>query len=605
MSWNNIVESKQILSKEIGTVYKDWGGKLPIALAYPNTYYVGMSSLALQILYRRFNEHADVVCERVFWDKGGWEARRPLRSLETQQRVDEFAVWAFTISYEMDYFNVVEMLRQAGLPPLAADRDARWPLLVAGGPGITMNPEPMAPFFDAIVIGEGEEVVDTLVDTLREVGDEDRSALLDALDRIEGVYVAGKIRPVAETSQTGSDMRRIKRLWVRHLEHYPTVSSLYTPDTEFGGLHLMEIARGCGRGCRFCLAGYVYRPPREQPLDLLLDWARQGLKHRDKIGLISAAVSDHTQIDELAIRLRALGARLSVSSMRVDPISKPLVRALRESGTQTLTIAPEAGSQRLRDIINKTQTEQQILDAVDLAEAEGFPQLKLYFMIGHPGETDADVQALVDLTLEARRRFRRRLVINATPFVPKAHTPFQWEGMTDQATFERRQKAIQRGLSKHNVSVRADSPQWAAVQGVLARGDRRLAPVLLSMTQLSIPAFTRALADHGLTMETYLGARVPGEPQPWDIVESGVSSSYFLFEHRHAQRAETGLSCPPTSSGCLTCGSCDTDWAYRDTDGVPVKLTEPAMAGHKPGPWRAQDWRPAPVLIPLLDRPVG
>ena len=189
MSWNNIVESKQILSKEIGTIYKDWGGKLPIALAYPNTYYVGMSSLALQILYRRFNDHVDVVCERVFWDKGGWEARRPLRSLETQQRAEEFAVWAFTISYEMDYFNVVEMLRQAGVPPLAADRDERWPLLIAGGPGITMNPEPMAPFFDAIVIGEGEEVVDTLVDTIRDVGDDDRSELLEALDRIEGIYV--------------------------------------------------------------------------------------------------------------------------------------------------------------------------------------------------------------------------------------------------------------------------------------------------------------------------------------------------------------------------------------------------------------------------------
>ena len=326
------------------------------------------------------------------------------------------------------------------------------------------------------------------------------------------------------------------------------------------------------------------------------------MKYRDRIGLISAAVSDHTQIDEMAIRLRELGAKLSVSSMRVDPISVPLVKALRESGTQTLTIAPEAGSQRLRDIINKTQTEQQILDAVDLAEAQNFPQLKLYFMIGHPGETEADVQALVDLTLEARRRFRRRLVINATPFVPKAHTPFQWEGMTEQTTFERRQKAIQRGLSKHNVSVRADLPQWAAVQGVLARGDRRLAPVLLSMERLSISAFTRALAEHGLSMGDFLDPREPGAPQPWDIVESGVSSSYFLFEQRHAQRAETGLSCPPTSSGCLSCGSCDTDWAYRDTGGVPVKGTMASETGHKPGPWRAQDWRPAPVLIPLLDR---
>lgn len=591
MTWDVKSEAKKILSKEIGAVVKDWGGKLPVALAYPNTYYVGMSSLALQILYRRFNERPDVVCERVFWDKGGWEARRPLLSLESQQPVDEFAVWAFTISYEMDYFHVVEMLRQAGVPPLATDRDERWPLLIAGGPGITMNPEPMAPFFDAIVIGEGEEIVDVLVDTIIDVGDDHRDALLTALDGIDGVYVPQLVPEIGSVSETEPIYRRIKRLWVRHLERFPTVSAVYTPDTEFGGLHLMEIARGCGRGCRFCLAGYVYRPPREQPLELLLQWAQAGLRYRDRIGLISAAVSDHTQIDELAVRLRALGAKLSVSSMRVDPISVPLVRALRESGAQTLTIAPEAGSQRLRDIINKTQTEQQILDAVDLADREGFPQLKLYFMVGHPGETEADVQGLIDLTLEARRRFRRRLVINATPYVPKAHTPFQWEAMTDEATLVRRQKTIQRAVARHDVAVRAESPQWAVVQAVLARGDRRLAPVLLSMEHLSIDSFTAALRDHALSVEDFIGARRPGQLQPWDIVESGVSSSYFLFEQRRAARAETGLSCPPDASGCLTCGSCDTAWAYRATDGVPVKSK---------GPWRAADWRPAPTPIPLL-----
>ena len=583
MKWDQIAQARSLLERETGAIFKDWGGRQRVALAFPNTYYVGMSSLALQIIYQTFNARPDIVCERVFWDKGGQQAGRSLISLESQRPVDDFDLLAFTISFEMDYFNVVEMLLQAGIPPWAADRvdDATpdgpsWPLVIAGGPGVTMNPEPMAPFCDAIVIGEGEEIIPQLADVLREHGHGPRRELLDILDRLPGVYVPLLVSPVAEQVRYAQPPRTVRRLWVRDLASYRTASVLYTPETEFAQLHLMEIARGCGRGCRFCLAGYVYRPAREQPLPQLLEWARQGLQHSNRIGLASAAVSDHTEIDELAIALRQLGARLSVSSMRTDPLSEPLVRAMAESGTQTLTIAPEAGSQRLRNVINKTQGTDDLMAAVELAEALKFPQLKLYFMIGHPGETEADIEALVEFTRDARRRFRRRLAINATPFVPKAHTPFQWMAMADEATLRRRQQFIDRLLRPHQVAVRAESPQWAQVQGVLARGDRRLAGVLLEVVQrggLTIRSFHDALASCGLEAAEFLGAIPHDRPLPWRIVESGVSDNFFQYEWRLAERGAIGTHCPPDSAGCLTCQACDEAWAFRYTDGQPVKKT--------------------------------
>ena len=608
MKWNQIAQAKAQLEKENGAVFKDWGGRLRVALAFPNTYYVGMSSLALQIIYQTFNALPDVVCERVFWDKDGRQAGRSLISLESQRDLDEFDVLAFTISYEMDYFNVVEMLLQAGIPPLAAERSAdagpdgpAWPLIIAGGPGVTMNPEPMAPFFDAIVIGEGEEVIPQLTTIFRSQIHDNRLDLLSILDNIPGVYVPLLVPDVREQRAESRDRRAetgdrrsnpahdlrspisnlqppiprtIQRLWVRDLQAYRTASSIYTPDTEFANLHLMEIARGCGRGCRFCLAGYVYRPAREQPLSRVLDWAKQGLQHGDRIGLVSAAVSDHTEIDEMAVALRRLGARISVSSMRTDPISVPLVRAMVESGTQTLTIAPEAGSQRLRNVINKTQGVDDLMAAVELAEALKFPQLKLYFMIGHPTETDDDIEALVQFTLDARKRFKRRLAINATPFVPKAHTPFQWMAMADESTLKRRQAMIDKRLRPHQVAVRAESPQWAQVQAVLARGDRRLAPVFLTLAEqggVTIRTFHAALADAGLDASQFIGEFAHDLPLPWRIVESGVSDNFFDYEWRLTQKGETGTHCPPDSAGCLTCQACDESWAFRFTDGKPAK----------------------------------
>ncbi len=550
LDWQTIAEARSKVTKEIGTIVKDWGGQIPIALAYPNSYYLGMSSLAVHVIYRLFNEQPGIVCERTFFTKG-----QPI-SLESQRPLMDFAALAFTISFEMDYFNLVEMLRRAGIPPLAEKRDETHPLLLAGGPCVTANPEPLAPIFDALVIGEGEEMIPTLAETLRREVRAPRLELLSKWAMIPGLYVPRFYQ--VEYDGVGFKIEHeplapypIKRQWVRDLDAHPTTTVILTDETKFGDMYLIEVARGCGRGCRFCLAGFSYRPLRERSMDILLDQAQEGLGYREKIGLVGAALSDYSQIDALTQGLRQLGAQISVSSLRVDSLSERLLEALVEGGTQTLTIAPEAGSPRLRSCINKDISEEEILDAAQRASRR-FPQLKLYYMFGLPSERDEDIEALVHLTQKVKERFSGHLIVSLSPFVPKAQTPYQWAAMTPLPILEARLRYVKQRLP--SIEVRSESAAEATMQATLARGDRRVGLALARTKGKSLPAWKREVARQGLAYEGLLEER-PRGTLPWKVVDNRVSEEYLWQEWQKGTRAQNTPPCPPVE--CLKCGVCD------------------------------------------------
>lgn len=520
LDWEAISQARGKLDREEGTIFKDWGGRIPVALAFPNSYWVGMSNLGLHVIYRLFNLCRHIVCERVFYPESD---HHPI-SLESQRMMGEFAVIAFSLSFEMDYFNVVAMLRRAGIPLSSQERDESYPLLLGGGPSVTANPEPLAPIFDAFVIGEGEIAVPSLIEVLREGLDGDRRALLGRLATIPGVYVPRfydvetNDRGILDITPAPGVPYPVRRQWLPDLDSHPATSAIMTDDTEFGGMYLMEVARGCPRGCRFCLAGFACLPFRERSLETLLEQSRYGLTYRHRLGLIAASLSDYSAIVELVTRLRGMGAEISVASLRVDPLPESLLQALSESRVRTLTVAPEAGSERLRRKIGKGISTADILRAAELAARYDFPHLKLYFMLGLPTETEDDVKEIVDLVQAVRERFSRWLTLNITPFVPKAQTPFQRLSMAPPDVLDERLHYVKRNVGSMNVGVRAESSRWAQVQGVLAQGDRRVAEVLMATERTKLSAWRTALEKSGLTTESFVRGRSKDEILPWVIV---------------------------------------------------------------------------------------
>ncbi len=513
-----IVRAERLLSQEVGTIHKDWGGRIPVLMAYPNAYSVGMSNLGLHAVYALFNRYPDFVCERTFYDSSGI-------ALESKRALSEFPVAAFSFSFEEDYLRAVEMLRRAGIPLWASERDERHPLLLAGGPAVTANSEPLAPFFDAFALGEGEVLIPPLVEIFRQGLAGPREALLEWLARIPGVYVPRFYDvgyradgTIAAISPRPGFPYPLARQGALDLDAFPIGSAILTPNTEFGDMYLMEVARGCARGCQFCLAGQIYRPFRARSPGVLLAQASEGLRHRKRLGLVGTAVFDYPQLGELLGGLEELGARISTSSLRLDALSPELLGALKRGGEEAITLAPEAGSFRLRRFLGKPFTDEAIVQAAAQVEAEGFPELKLYFMLGLPGEEEADIEALASLAKKLRGVFSHRLIVQVSPFVPKAQTPLERCPMAFRKVLAERVAYLKGELARMDIRVRSESLRWAEVQAILARGDRRLAEVLALQEGRSLALWQEALASARVDPGFYLDReRPPEERLPWEV----------------------------------------------------------------------------------------
>jgi radical SAM superfamily enzyme YgiQ (UPF0313 family) len=522
MTKNRYKDRKQVLSREEGTVYKDWGGRLPVALIYPNSYYLGMSNLGIHAIYKLLNNYGDVVCERVFWEKGQNTAPA---SLESGRPLSDFAGLAFSITYELDYFNVVKILRAGGIPLYASERDERHPLIIAGGPCITANPMPLAPFFDCLCIGEAEAILPPMLPVLSEGIGGNRQELLKTLSTLPGIYA-----PQHHTDKP------VVRQWVKNLDDFPVTSAVLTRDTELGNLYLIEVERGCGWGCRFCLVSNAFRPVRYRSLDGLLTQAEVGLGYRKRIGLVGPAVTDHPRIEELVNRLRRMGAGLSVSSLRIKPLSPTVLTEVIRGGARTITLAPEAGSERLRKIINKGITESNILEAVAAVARQDIRRLKLYFMIGLPSEGDEDIEEIIRLSLTCKDILDRqsdgsRITLSISPFVPKAGTPFQWLPMATIPVLEHRLSLLRNRLQPKGISVKAESLAWTLVQTVLARGDTTLSKVLDNIEEVSLSGWRRAIRENRLDTDYFAHQQWnTGQELPWAMVDSGTRPEHLRRE---------------------------------------------------------------------------
>jgi len=564
--WQQRERARDLLSKEVGYVRKPHGGKLRVALAFPNTYFVGMSNLGFQTVYKLFNAEDDIVCERVFLPPKTELAAQlasgaPLVTLESQTAVRDFDIFAFSVSFEWDYTNVLTLLRLAGIPRLATDRTTHDPLVMIGGAVTFVNPEPLAPFADIISAGEGEALIPPLVRAFSAAGD--RDDLLRRLIAERGFYVPafydvqyasdGTIAAFVPREGTNAPPV-VRKAALKTTEAVdPPATTIFTPDTEFGSRFLVEVVRGCANLCRFCWAGYNYLPVRAFPKDRILQLAEQARPHSKRAGLVSIALCDHPEIEDILTRLVEMGYSISPASLRLDDITPTILRLLRQSGEKTITIAPETGSDRLRRVVNKTLTNDEIREAANLIFESGMENLKLYFMIGIPTETDDDLVAIRDLTLQLRERMMTyararghvgRIVGSVNPLVPKPGTAYQWLAMEDERSIERkiaRMRALMAGID--NVYFNIKSERHSFYQALLSLGDRRVAPAI-EAAERNGGNWRAAVAETGVDADFFVFRdRSHDSVLPWDIIDGGMKDDFFRAEADKAMRAEWTL--PP------------------------------------------------------------
>ena len=561
--------NKELLAAERGTVRKDWTGKIRIALAYPNRYHVGMSNLGFHAIYRLLNDYQDVVCERVFLPEENG-AHGGLRSIESQRPLDNFDIIAFSISFENDYPNVLALLTEAGIPRWSSERDTPYPLVIAGGVTAFLNPEPIAPFVDCFLVGEAEPILGPFLDVYR--SHSDKQELLQTLAmNVPGIYVPGLYDVAYNPNGTIAEFRpksgapaKVQRVVLHDLSSLDTCSVILTPHTTFRDTYLVEAGRGCPYGCRFCATGFVYRPPRFRAKDALENCLEKGGIRSNRIGLMAPAVLDVPYLAELCQKALSLGVQLSFSSLRADRLTEELLDVFKRSGLKTVTIAPDAGSERMRRVINKGMTDQDVLRAVDLLVGAGIPNLKLYFIVGLPTETMSDVEAIVALCKQVKHRFLKasrttqrigQIIVSLNSFIPKPSTPFQWVPLENVKTLKAKIKHVKDGLRRvANVRVHADLPRWAYIQALLSRGDRRTA-YLLAAVHDNNGNWAKTLKASVINADFYVHRERPlDEILAWDFIDHGINKAFLVEEYYKALREE---SSPPCDVGrCKACGVC-------------------------------------------------
>lgn len=574
MSWKLKEKLQAKLHGEKGYYVFPAGARSRFALVYPNSYFVGMSNLGLHIIYEILNKRPDTACERFFLPERKEipeyeRSKTPLLSMETQTPLQQFSLIGFAVSFEMDYFNILKILELGKVKPLAAERNEMDPLIIAGGPCATFNPEPLSLFIDAFIIGEGEEIMQHFMDVYYEaIGlHKTRHEVLKALAQVPGVYVPSLYEHIQNDDGTLREIRvlpgapeRVQRQWVKDLDAYPGHTVIVTDDTEFN-LYLIETARGCGRHCRFCMAGYCFRKPRNRSLAVIDQEVKAALVHKKRIGLMGAAISDYPEINALCKDILGEGLSMSVASFRADSVTQELVDSLAESGLKTLTMAPEAGSVKLRAVINKGIEEEHLFKAMNYGLAAGIRNFRLYIMIGLPFEEEEDIQAIIDMAVKLKdymesKKNKGVLTLSINPFIPKPFTPFQWLPMAPIKTVEQYLKKIRTALrSRKNIDVIAESPKEAYIQGVLSRGDRRVSEVLYAAHQMGgSKAFKRAMKQAGLSPAFYLYRERPEtEIFPWARLDMGLHQAYLYEELKRAEKLQPTIPC---FDGCKRCGVC-------------------------------------------------
>jgi radical SAM superfamily enzyme YgiQ (UPF0313 family) len=558
------------LERERGAIVKDHAGRLKIALVYPHSYEIGMSNLGFLKVYSLLNAHDGVVCERAFVEPAGRSrvsvGNTPIVTIESQTPIGEFEVIAFSITFEADLINVLKALDIARVPLRGRGKTA--PLVIAGGISVTLNPEPLAPFVDVAVIGEAEGVIDRLVEAMLRDG----LRSYKSFAQIPGVYIPSAYEPVY--GDDGAILRyetadgfppKVERAWNADFAQHPNESVIQTDDTVFGGMYLVEIGKGCGKHCRFCAAGYVYRPTRHTQTEAILSAIERGLKLKGRIGLLGSAVGDHPDIEKIFGHIVERGGDFSVSSLRLDKLTPTLLENLAKGGLHTVTVAPEAGSETLRMKVNKDLSEETILNAVRMIGRAGPFNLKLYFLVGLPDETDEDVTMIPTLVGKMRLALvetsRERgtlgsITVGVDAFVPKPATPFEREPFGGVKVLEKKLRAVTRLLRAiPNVTVHTGSARTSLVHTLLSVGDRRVADILQTAYETD-GDWRGAMRGSAVAPAFFTDRRKPdGEILPWSLIAHGLREGYLEKEMGKSLTGKVTPECPPPGEDCRRCGS--------------------------------------------------